>query len=135
VGIEDSQQGVKEYLTLRAREEEGPSERGRAEKGVCTKCGIRARKCLLSKAERDRIIMMPKRERQSPSPKDRDARRRGRSAGNPEMERQMKDLRARLEEMETGQRRGVGAGDLSDSKVEEEARHEEEVTTEDASTE
>jgi hypothetical protein len=49
--------------------------------------------------------------------------------------RQMRDLRARLEEMETVQRRGVGAGDLSDSEVEEEAGHEEEVTAEDASTE
>jgi hypothetical protein len=35
--------------------------------------------------------------------------------------------------MEKTQRRGAGAGDLSDSKVEEEARHEEEVTAEDAS--
>jgi hypothetical protein len=47
----------------------------------------------------------------------------------------MRDLRARLEEMETAQRRGVGAGDLSDSEVEEEAGHAEEVTAEDASTE
>jgi len=37
--------------------------------------------------------------------------------------------------METTQRREAGAGDLSDSKVEEEARHEEEVTAEDASIE
>jgi hypothetical protein len=51
------------------------------------------------------------------------------------MERQMIDLRARLEDMETAQRRGVGARDLSDSKVEEEAGHEGEVTVEDASTE
>jgi hypothetical protein len=62
-------------------------------------------------------------------------RRRGSPVGNPEMERQMRDLRARLEEMETTQRRRVGAGDLSDSEVEEEAGHEEEVTAEDASTE
>jgi hypothetical protein len=62
-------------------------------------------------------------------------RRRGRPAGNPEMERQMRDLRERLEEMETTQRREVGAGDLSDSEVEEEAGHEEEITAEDASTE
>ena len=50
------------------------------------------------------------------------------------MERQMRDLRARLEEMEIAQRCRAGAGDLSDSKVEEEAGHEEEVTAEDAST-
>jgi hypothetical protein len=47
----------------------------------------------------------------------------------------MRDLRARLEEMETSHRRGVGAGDLSDSEVEEEDGHEEEVTAKDASTE
>jgi hypothetical protein len=42
----------------------------------------------------------------------------------------------RLEEMETTQRRGAGAGEFSDSKVEEEAEHDvEEVTAEDASTE
>jgi hypothetical protein len=44
-------------------------------------------------------------------------------AGNPEMERQIRDLRARLEEMETTQRRGAGAVEFSDSEVEEEAGH------------
>lgn len=47
----------------------------------------------------------------------------------------MRDLRARLEEMETVQRRRVGTGDLSGSEVEEEAGHAEEVIAEDASTE
>jgi hypothetical protein len=79
--------------------------------------------------------MPSRRERQSPDREDRDARRRGRPVGNPEMECQMRDLQERLEEMETTQRRGVGAGEFSDSKVEEEAGHEEEVTTKDASTE
>jgi hypothetical protein len=80
--------------------------------------------------------MPPRRERQSPDREDRDAQRRGRPARNPKMERQMRDLQARLEEMETVQRRRVGAGDFSDSEVEEEARHDEgEVTAEDASTE
>jgi hypothetical protein len=88
-----------------------------------------------SVTKRNRIHHATRRERQSPDPEDREVRRRGRPAGNPEMERQMRDLRARLEEMETTQRRGVGAGDLSDSEVEEEAGHEEEVTAEDASTE
>jgi hypothetical protein len=54
--------------------------------------------------------MPPRRERQSPDREDRDARRRGRPAGNPEMERQIRDLRARLEDMETTQRRGADAG-------------------------
>jgi hypothetical protein len=48
--------------------------------------------------------MPPQRERQSPDREDRDARRRGRPAGNAEIEREMRDLRARLEEMETTQR-------------------------------
>jgi hypothetical protein len=51
-----------------------------------------------------------------------------RAASNPEME-QMRDLR-RLEEMEIAQRHGVGAGDLSDSEVEEEVGHAEEVAVE-----
>jgi hypothetical protein len=80
--------------------------------------------------------MSPRRERQSPDREYRDARRRGRSAGNLEMEQQIRDLRARIEEMETTQRHGVGTGEFSDSEVEEEAGHDaEEVTTEDASTE
>ena len=47
----------------------------------------------------------------------------------------MHDLRARLEDMETMQRCTVSAGDLSDSKSEIEAKHEEEVAAEDASNE
>jgi hypothetical protein len=47
----------------------------------------------------------------------------------------MRDLRVGLEEMETVQRCGVGTGDLSDSEVEEEDGHAEEVAAEDASTE
>ena len=46
---------------------------------------------------------------------------------DPTMEREMCDLRARLEDMETTQRRTVSVGDLSDSKSEIEAEHEEEV--------
>ena len=79
--------------------------------------------------------MPPRRERQSPDLEDREVRRRGRPTGNPEMEKQMQDLRVRLEDMEAAQRRTAGARDLSDSEVEEEAGHEEEVTAEDASTE
>jgi chromatin segregation and condensation protein Rec8/ScpA/Scc1 (kleisin family) len=90
---------------------------------------------LLSVAEREKFTMPPRRERQSPDPEDREVRRRGRPVGNPEMERQMRDLRARLEEMETAQRRTASAGDLSDSEGEVEAEHEEEVAAEDASTE
>jgi hypothetical protein len=77
-----------------------------------------------------------RRERKSPDREDRDARRRDRPVGNPEMERQIQDLRERLEEMETTQRRGAGAVDFSDSEVKEEAGHDAgEVSAEDASTE
>jgi hypothetical protein len=79
--------------------------------------------------------MPPRRERQSYDLEDREVRRRGRPARNPEMEQHMRDLLTRLEEMEIAQRRRVGAGDLSDSKVEEEDGHAKEVTAEDASTE
>jgi hypothetical protein len=36
--------------------------------------------------------MLPRRERQSPDPEDREVRRRGRQVTNPEMERHMCDL-------------------------------------------
>jgi hypothetical protein len=52
------------------------------------------------------------------------------------MERQIRDLRARLEDMETTQRRGAGTTEFNDPEVEEEAGHDqEEVAAEDASTE
>jgi len=86
--------------------------------------------------ERREDTMPPRRERQSPDREDRDIQRRGRQPGNPEMERQIRDLRTRLEEMETAQRRGAGKVEFSDSEVEEEAGHDqEEVATEDVATE
>ena len=51
------------------------------------------------------------------------------------MEKEMHDLRARLEDMETTQRCTINVGDLSDSESEIEAEHEEEVAVEDASNE
>jgi hypothetical protein len=117
---------------------EGPGESGCAVEGRLPSSGIRAGRVLFVSGSREKriYIMSPRRERQSPDHEDRDARRRGRPAGNPEMERQMRDLRARMEEMETTQRRGTGTGEFSDSEVEEEAGHDvEEVTAEDASTE
>jgi hypothetical protein len=62
-------------------------------------------------------------------------RRRGRQMADPAIERQMRDLQARLEDMETAQRRTASAGDLSDSDNEFEAEHEEEVAAEDAANE
>jgi hypothetical protein len=91
---------------------------------------------LLSVAERREFTMPPRRDRQSPDPEDREMpRRRGRQMTDPVMERQMRDLRARLEDMETTQRRTASAGDLSDSESEVEAEREEEVAAEDASNE
>ena len=55
---------------------------------------------------------------------------------NPTMAREMRDLCARLEEMETTQRYTAGARDLSDSESEIEVEHEgEEVAAEDATNE
>jgi hypothetical protein len=86
---------------------------------------------------REREFTMPPRRRdmQSPNPReDREMpRRRGRKMTDLVMERQMCDLRARLEYMETMQRCTVSARDLSDSKSEAEAEREEEVAAEDAS--
>jgi hypothetical protein len=91
---------------------------------------------LLSVAEKREFTMPPRRDRQSPDPEDREMqRRRGRQITDPAMERQMRDLRARLEDMETTQRRTASAGDLSDSESEIEAEREEEVAAEDASNE
>jgi hypothetical protein len=79
--------------------------------------------------------MPPRRERQSPDPEDREVRRRGRPAGNPEMERQIRDLRERLEDMEAVQRRTANVGDMSDSEGEAEAEQQGEVAAEDAANE
>ena len=78
---------------------------------------------------------MPPRRRdmQTPDPsEDRGMpRRRGRQMTDPTMEKEMRDLFTRLEDMETTQRRTVNAGDLSDCESEIEAKHEE-VAAEDA---
>jgi hypothetical protein len=80
--------------------------------------------------------MPPRRDRQSPDPEDREmVRRRGRQMTDPVMERQMCDLRARLEDMETAQSHTVSAGDLSDFESEVEVEREEEFAVEDASNE
>jgi septal ring factor EnvC (AmiA/AmiB activator) len=54
---------------------------------------------------------------------------------DPAMEKEMRDLRARLEDMETAQRCIVSARDLSDSESEIEAEQEEEVAAEDETNE
>jgi Icc-related predicted phosphoesterase len=76
-----------------------------------------------------------RRDRQTPDPpKDREMPRgRGRQVPNLAMEREIRDIHARLEDMETTQRCTYGVGDVSEYESEYEARHErEEVTAEDA---
>jgi hypothetical protein len=63
-------------------------------------------------------------------------RRRDRPMPDPAVEREMRELRARLDAMETTQRRTVDAGDISEAESENEAGHEgEEVAVEDAADE
>jgi hypothetical protein len=61
--------------------------------------------------------------------------RRERQVQNPEMERQICDLRARLEDMEAVQRCTVSAGDLTDFEGEVEFEQQGKVATEDAANE
>jgi hypothetical protein len=78
---------------------------------------------------RDRKTPDPLEEREIP-------RRRGRQMPNPAMVREMRDLHARLEDMETAQRCTVSVGDVSDSESENEVEHEEEeISAEDVANE
>jgi hypothetical protein len=88
--------------------------------GVDVKLVSKPRKgSFLSVAKKKREFTMPPRrmDKQTPDPpEDREMlRRRGRQMTDPAMEREMRDLRSRLEDMETVQRRTVSAWDLSDS--------------------
>jgi hypothetical protein len=76
---------------------------------------------------RDRQIPDPPEEREIP-------RRRDRQLPDPAREREMRELRARLDAMETGQRHIVHSGDINESKGENEAENEE-VAAEDATEE
>jgi hypothetical protein len=97
--------------------------------------------CIFQTGEvRKKIVAMLPRRRDKQTrdpPEEREIPRgRGRQVPNLAMEREMHDIRARLEDMETTQRRTAGVGDVSESESEDEARHErEEVTTEDATNE
>jgi hypothetical protein len=64
------------------------------------------------------------------------SRRRDRPMPDPAVEREMRELRARLDAMETAQRRTVDAGDISEAESENEAGNKgEEVAVEDAADE
>jgi hypothetical protein len=79
-----------------------------------------------------------RRDRQSPdSGEERETPRgRGRQVQNPDMEREVRNLRARMEDMETSQRRKDDVGDISESEDEDDAGHgEEEIPAEDAASE
>jgi hypothetical protein len=79
----------------------------------------------------------PRRGRQSPNPeKERELSRERSSHGqNIEMEREIRNLRARMEDMEAAQRRTADTGDLSDSEGEADAVPQGGVAAEDAANE
>jgi hypothetical protein len=88
--------------------------------------------------------MPPKRGRQSPDPEEERelsgerqmSKERGSQGQNPNVEREIRNLRARMEDMETSRRRKDDVGDISESKDEGGAGHEEEeIPTEDAANE
>jgi hypothetical protein len=58
-------------------------------------------------------------------------RRRDKPMPDPAMEREMRELRARLDAMETTQRRTVDVGDISEADSENEVGHGEEVAVKD----
>jgi hypothetical protein len=81
--------------------------------------------------------MPPRRGRQSPDPEgEREVSRERSSHGqNIEMEREIRNLRARIEDMEAAQRRTADTGDLSDSEGEADAVPQGGVAAEDAANE
>jgi hypothetical protein len=76
--------------------------------------------------------MLPRRrDKQSPDPEEERemSRGRGREVQNPEVERDMHNIRTRLMDIEIRQRCTADVGDISESKNEDDAGHgEEEVT-------
>jgi hypothetical protein len=79
-----------------------------------------------------------RRDRQSPDPEEERerSRGRGRQVQNPEVERDLHKLRARVVDMEIRQRHTADVGDISEFENEDDAGHgEEEVTIEDAANE
>jgi hypothetical protein len=95
--------------------------------GGSASSGIRAQNNLFSFCSREKrnFSAMPPRRRDRPMPMP-----------DPAVEREMHELCARLDAMETTQRRTVDAGDISEAESENEAGHEgEEVAVEDAADE
>jgi hypothetical protein len=94
---------------------------------------------LLSVVGKGRFTMPPRRrDRQSPDPKEEreTSRGRGRQVQNPEVERDLHNIRARLVDVEIRQKHTADVGDISESENEDDAGHgEEEVTAEDAANE
>jgi hypothetical protein len=80
--------------------------------------------------------MLPRRrDRQSPDLEEEreTSRGRGRQVQNPEVERDLHNIHARLVDMEIRQKLTIDVGDISESKSEDDAGHgDEEVTAEDA---
>ena len=66
--------------------------------------------------------MSPRKRDRQPTDQEEEreiSRERGRQVQNPDMEREMRNLHARMEDMETSQRRKADGGDISESEDEE----------------
>jgi hypothetical protein len=96
---------------------------------------------LLSIGEKGRgefTMPLRRRDRQSPDPEEEREmpRGRGRQVQNLDMEREVRNLRARMEDMETSQRHKADEGDISESENEDDAgQGGEEIPAEDAASE
>jgi hypothetical protein len=94
-------------------------------RGIYVNCGIREQNNFFSFCSREKrnFAAMPQRRRDRPMP-------------DLAVEREMRELCAKLDSMETAQRHTVNAGDINEDESENEARHEgEEVAIEDAADE
>jgi hypothetical protein len=75
--------------------------------------------------EKENSPCRQRRDRQSPDPEEEREmpRGRGREVQNPEVERDLHNLRARVVDMEIRQRRTADVGDISESENEDDAGH------------
>jgi hypothetical protein len=87
--VKNFRQGIRGAFSLFGPKfREGPGDRGRASGGRSASEWYQSKDLIFVfyNREKEEFTMPPRRERQSPDPEDREVRRRGRPAGNPEME-------------------------------------------------